>query len=300
MADVRRITAADIEALAPQVARARAAGEFHASSDPEGGFFLGSFRFNPTPVAAAFGADGSVLGFASPEFKLVVVQPDVRRQGIGRALIAAAVDIERERGRPAVLMGTLPGDGAGEAFLRATGFGHHSTVWDLSLPADTASADPRWPAGVLARPFARDTDLRVWAELHNRAFADHPTPMEVDLATLETAPADPNVDDLDILLAADAATGLLVGFCSTFADRRDGRVGPDAEIHAIGVAPDRQGQGIGRQLLRWGIQRLRGQGVGEVRLSVNGRNQGALGLYRSEGFAPWRTRERWARQVAGG
>jgi mycothiol synthase len=299
-AEIRRLGPDHLSALASEVARARAAGEFNASSDPEGAYFLDSFRYTPSPAAAAFDADGSMLGFASPEFKLVVVRPDVRRQGVGRALVEAAIEIERERGRPNVLMGTLPDDAVGEAFLRATGFGHHSTVWDLALPADAAVPAPAWPTGIVARPFSRAADLRAWAELHNTAFAHHPTPMQMDLVTLETAPADPAVDDLDTVLAADAATGELVGFCSTFPDRIEGRPGPDAEIWAIGVAPERQGQGIGRQLLRWGVARLRGLGAAEVRLSVNGSNEGALGLYRREGFAPWRTRERWARPVAAG
>ena len=300
MAEIRRIAAEDLDGLVPLVAAARAAGEFHASSDPEGAYFLDSFRYSPAPAVAAFAPDGSVLGLASGEFKLVLVRPDMRRHGIGTALVTAAAAVERERGRASILMGTLPGDAAGEAFLRATGFAHHSTVWDLSLSADMPAATPVWPIGVVARPFSRAQDLRVWAELHNTAFADHPTPMEVNLETLETAPADPAVDDLDTLLAVDEATGAVVGFCSTFADRHDGVAGSDAEVWAIGVAPDRQGRGIGRQLLRWGILRLRSQGVAEVRLSVNTRNEGAVGLYLREGFAPWRTRERWARPVLPG
>jgi mycothiol synthase len=238
-----------------------------------------------------------VAGFVSPEFKLIAVRPEARRLGIGRSLAEAAVAMERERGRPNVLMGTLPGDTVGEAFLRATGFRRHSTVWDLELPAGVAAAAPNWPNGVAPLPFSRDLHLQAWAELHNAAFEDHPTPMVIDLAALETSPADPSVHDLDTVLVVDAATGEIIGFCSTFADRHDGRPGPEAEIWAIGVAPFRQGQGIGRQLLRWGVGHLRGLGVADVRLSVNSGNEGALGLYRREGFAPSRTRERWARPV---
>ena len=300
MVEIRRIGQTDLAALAPEVARARAAGEFEASSDPAGAYFLDSFLYTPSPAVLALGAGGAALGFASPEFKIVVVRPDVRRQGIGRALLAACLDIERERGRPNVLMGTLPGDAFGEAFLRAGGFARHSTVSDMLLPAQVAAAAPALPASITLRPFSRATDLRAWAELHNRAFADHPTPMWMDLETLETAPADPAVDELDTVLAVDAATGVIVGFCSTFPDRHDGRVGPEAEIWALGVEPAWQGQGIGRLLLRWGIARLRGLGATDVHLSVNTRNDGALGLYRREGFVPWRTRERWSLAVPDG
>jgi mycothiol synthase len=300
VAEIRSVRPADLAALAVEAERARLAGEFAASSDPEGTYFLDSFRYTPTPVAAAFADDGSVVGFVSPEFKLISVRPDARRRGVGRSLADAAVEIERERGRPNVLMGTLPGDAVGEAFLRATGFGPHSTVWDLALPAAALVSAPDWPAGLAPLPFSRQLHLRAWAELHNAAFADHPTPMVIDVASLETAPADPSVEDLDTILVVDAGTGEIIGFCSTFADRGQGGPGPGAEIWAIGVAPDRQGRGIGRQLLRWGVERLRGLGVEEVRLSVNSGNEGALGLYLGEGFVPWRTRERWARPVAAG
>ena len=298
-ADIRPVGSADLDALTIEVARARAAGEFRASSDPEGTWFLEALRRTPSPTAAAFDADGAVVGFVSPEFKLLVVRPSDRRRGIGRALVEAGVTIERGRGRPNVLLGVMPGDTIGEAFVRATGFAPHSTLWDLSLPPQVPVPQPAWPDGLVARPFSRDRDIRSWGELLNLAFADHPTPFRMDIDAEEAAPADPAVADDDILLIEDSATGALVGFCATTADRIEGRTGPGAEIWAIGVAPERQGRGLGRQLLRWGSLRLRGLDAGEVHLSVNGRNEGALGLYEREGFAPWRTRERWALPVAG-
>ena len=92
--------------------------------------------------------------------------------------------------------------------------------------------------------------------------------------------------------------GELIGFSATEPKRReDGGVEPRAEIWTIGVRPDRQGAGLGRQLLRWGVAHLRELGVETVTLSVNGRNPRALGLYESEGFVRTSTRERWARPV---
>jgi len=75
-------------------------------------------------------------------------------------------------------------------------------------------------------------------------------------------------------------------------------VGAHGEVWAVGVRPDRQGRGLGRQLLRAGVARLRGVGVPAISLSVNGRNESALGLYESEGFVRVLTRDRWARPAA--
>jgi mycothiol synthase len=110
-------------------------------------------------------------------------------------------------------------------------------------------------------------------------------------------PPEPGLEDADTLLLEDVASGELVGFCSTTPERAGGVAGPHAEIWTIGVRPDRQGHGLGRQLLRWGVERLRAIGARDISLSVNSRNEHALALYESEGFARISTRERWARPV---
>ena len=122
--------------------------------------------------------------------------------------------------------------------------------------------------------------------------------MRFDAAFIEAGLADPDTDNGDVILVEAAATGDPLGFCATDPSRREGRVGDHGEIWAVGVRPDQQGRGIGRQLVRAGVERLRSIGVPNVSLSVNGRNEGALGLYESEGFVRRRTRDRWSRPVA--
>jgi mycothiol synthase len=297
LVEVRRLTGADLPALAVEIDRARAAGEFRASSDVDAEFFAKSVAVDPALVTAAFD-DGDLVGFVSPEFKLVVVRPDRRRQGIGRALVEGGLEAERARDRPDLILGALPGDGVARAFLVATGFSFHSTLWDLDLPRDASVDEPRWPAGVVARPFDRTRDVEPWIDLFNTAFADHATPLQIDASFITAGLDDPALDDADTEVLKDAAGGELVGFCATAPIRRDGGVADHAEIWTIGVRPDRQGEGLGRQLLRWGVRYLRAIGVPHVSLSVNGRNERALGLYENEGFVRGRTRERWARPVA--
>ena len=293
--EVRRYSPDDEAALAAAVERARAASEFRGSSDKEGGFFMRLLEMAAHPVVLALDAEGTVAGFVAPEVKITWVRPESRRQGLGRRLVDAAVAIERERGRPEVLMGLDPLDAGGRAFLAATGFAYHSTLWDLALPPATTVAPPSWPAGLRPRAFDWERDKRGWQALFNAAFAGHATPLQLPDELLD-APPDPNIEDADMILVEDDH-GVLAGFCATTPEREHGMVGPRAEIWTIGVLPARQGQGLGRQLLRWGVGRLRSIGVREVVLSVNGRNARALGLYESEGFVRTTTRERWARPV---
>ena len=292
---IRRMATGDLAALTPAVERAASAGEFLGSSDAHAAFFLRSFDFAPSPVALAVTAGGVVVGFTSPEFKLVVVEPGYRRRGIGTALAEAGLEIERERGRHALLLGVLPEDDAGKAFLAAVGLVYHSTLWDLALPRDAAVPAPEWRAGARARSYEDARDRPTFRELFNAAFADHATPLQLDQGFLES-PADPSIEDADTLLLEEP-DGTQVGFCATSPERRDGSVGRHAEIWTIGVRPDRQGRGHGRQLLRWGVERLRSIGVTDVTLSVNSRNEHALGLYEREGFIRTATRERWAKPI---
>ena len=138
---LRLLTAADTAALSTEMARAVEAGDMLASSDPVGSFVMKGFALDPGQFCGAFDGD-ALVGFASPEFKIAVVRPDRRRQGIGRALVDFADDIVRGKGRPEQLMGVVPGEPVGQAFLEATGFAYHSTVWDLDLPPDRPVGPP--------------------------------------------------------------------------------------------------------------------------------------------------------------
>jgi mycothiol synthase len=277
---------------------ALARGEMRASSDAEGLYVLKTFAADPGQFAGAFDGE-ELVGFVIPDLKVVVVRPDRRRRGIGRELVEVAAAMTRELGRTELLMGIAPGDSAGAAFLAAMGFGFHSAVWDLVLPPDRAVPAPVWPEGQVARAIDRGRDLDEWIHVYNAAFEDHPTPIQLNLRIVNGMLGDPDVEDADLIVVADVETGEIVGFCGTDPQRRGGRIGDHAELWSIGVRPDRQGRGLGRQLVRAGVERVRSLGVPEVGLSVNGRNEGALRLYESEGFVRTRTRERWSRPVVG-
>ena len=148
-----------------------------ASSDPEGAFILKVFAVDPDQFAGAFEGD-ELVGFVVPEFKVAVVRPDRRRQGIGRALV------ETRRWR-------WSGRGAAEtscwASCPASRSGPRSSGTRVRLPLDGLGPGPadrigrrprrRGPTGhrrslVRSRPATSRPGSRVF----NEAFADHPTP----------------------------------------------------------------------------------------------------------------------------
>jgi mycothiol synthase len=75
----------------------------------------------------------------------------------------------------------------------------------------------------------------------------------------------------------------LIAFCrvARYADD-EGR--PIGEIKLLGVLPAFRNRGLGRELVRWGVGAVRARGAGDVFLSVEGRNDGALRLYLALGF----------------
>ena len=297
MVDLRVLEAADRARLRVELERARAGGEIRASSDPELTFTLQIFDVQPGWFGGAFDGDG-LVGFVAPELKIAVVRPDRRRQGLGRRLIGLALAMEAGRDRPELFMGSVPEDPGGAAFLLATGFAFHSTVWDLDLAPDRIVPEPAWPADVVARPFDRDRDVEILPPVVNAAFADHPTPIRIEAEMFRASLDDPDILDEDAIVLEDRSTGEIVGFCLTDVRRHDGVVGEHGEIGMVGVRPDRQGRGYGRQLLRAGALHLQEVGSRVIGLAVNGRNEGALRLYESEGFDRVRTRDRWVRPVS--
>jgi mycothiol synthase len=295
---IRRLRGDDMDALGDFIRRAVGRGDLAGSSEPRAIFMLEMLRLAPSETAIATRATPageSIVGFVQPEHKAIVVEPVARRQGIGRSLVAAGLEIERERGRARLLMGPPPGEAVALEFLRETGFTLHSTLWDLRLPAGSSVEDPGWPVGAVVRPFDRTRDVEGFIALFNAAFADHPTPLVMTEELVRAGFDDPRVVDADTIVV-ESPEGSLVGFCATEPERTDDGIA-SAEVWVIGVTESQRGRGLGRALLDWGVGYLRSLGGGDVTLSVNGRNDGALRLYERAGFGRVGSRQRWGRPV---
>ncbi|HNX31248.1 MAG TPA: GNAT family N-acetyltransferase [Holophaga sp.] len=79
------------------------------------------------------------------------------------------------------------------------------------------------------------------------------------------------------LVMEEASGGRLLG---TSWITHDGR---RQYLHHFGIAPDRQGQGLGHALLRASLDRARQVGM-QIKLEVHRENAAALALYKGQGF----------------
>ncbi|MGV0741356.1 ribosomal protein S18-alanine N-acetyltransferase [Mycolicibacterium sp. XJ870] len=126
------------------------------------------------------------------------------------------------------------------------------------------------------------TDAARCAELETQLFAgDDPWPARAFLGELAAN---------HTRYIAARSDGKLVGYAGI---ARLGRVRPfEYEIHTIGVDPDYQGRGIGRQLLNDMLEFASG---GMVFLEVRTDNEPAIKLYESAGFVNVGLRKRYYR-----
>jgi mycothiol synthase len=168
------------------------------------------------------------------------------------------------------------------------GYGHDRWFWLMRRERGAGQApEPVWPEGVETRAFdGSEPMLRDYRDAYNDSFAEHYrfVPMTLDL--LRKFVDKPGFRGDGLLLAH--RDGRCVGFC------RNEVHAARAEIGTLGTVKAARAIGLGRALLRWGVTWIERETSLPVTLLVDGENEGALSLYRSEGFDVTRTRHIWA------
>lgn len=229
-------------------------------------------EWNGHPAAAALVTRNSALTEAE-----LVVHPNARHHGLGDQLLRQV--IERSSGQ---LLVWAHGD---HADARALAMKHNlEPVRELlQMRAEVTSAEVLASGKVSA--FREGIDDGDWLALNARAFAAHPEQGKFTAADLDARKAEKWFNAEDFLLLRDTVVGegdsVLTGFCWLKVD--DG-VG---EFYAVGVDPERQGEGLGRVLVAAGLKRLAAAGIRQASLYVEADNTAAVRLYRSFGFSEY-------------
>lgn len=258
-------------------------------------------NFDPEGLIVAEGPHTEIVGFvlvlacgSDPEpqegwITAFAVSPAWRRQGIGRALFAAADQFLVARGRKQVSFAPyaphyfVPGIDAehypeGTAFLSAMGFDnlYPCVSMDMSIPlfvipdAVQATVRERQQEGYrfepLSLPYVRETiDLA-----HNHFHADWGRAVREALAS--------GVSYNHFRIAIDPHDAV-VGFCMWGAyDHSPDRFGP------FGVLQKERGKGLGKVLLYLGLEAMRTMGVHDAWFLWTGENSPAGRLYTRAGF----------------
>ncbi|GAA1698586.1 mycothiol synthase [Fodinicola feengrottensis] len=220
------------------------------------------------------GEPGGIVGYAqvdADESAELVVHPSVRRAGIGRRLLVAAIQAGARRvwahnEHPGAL-----------ALAASLGMERARVLWQLRRPLSLPLPEPKLPADVRVRTFAVGDDDSAWLKLNAAAFSHHPEQGGWTEQDLTARFAEPWFDPAGFFLAESAA-GLL-GFHWTKAHSRT-----LGEIYVLGVSPQAQGIGLAKALSIIGLAYLRDTGHTDAMLYVEEDNEPAVGLYRRLGF----------------
>lgn len=219
---------------------------------------------------AHHGLEGASLYIAGEGFALVrgseldlVVAPEMRRAGLGRALLEALPD--------GPLTAWSHTDHPAAAALAAShGFIADRRLWLMRRPASPVGQ----PATDLTIRRFEPGDEQALLSVNAAAFADHPEQGSLTLEGLRERMAEPWFDPAGLFLAE--REGEILGFHWT-------KVHPDGtgEVYVVGISPAAQGTGLGRALVTRGVAHLQPR---EVMLYVEADNTSAVTLYESLGF----------------
>ncbi|HEY8475052.1 MAG TPA: mycothiol synthase [Natronosporangium sp.] len=228
---------------------------------------------------------GRLLGYAQVADGTgeLVVHPDARRRGVGRALLTEAI---------AVAGGGLRiwahGDHPGAAGLaRTLGLTRSRVLHRLRRSLRDPIPAPQLPAGVALRSFRPGDDDQAWLAVNGRAFADHPEQGRWTIEDLRLRQAEPWFDPAGFLLAVNQADDRLLGFHWTKIHPGEAGAEPIGEVYVLGVDPAAHGTGLGTALTLAGLAYLRDRGLSQVMLYVDESNTAAMKLYTKLGFTRW-------------
>jgi len=223
----------------------------------------------------------------------VVVHPEHRGRGLGRALVQAAVGVSPDGRLRLWAHGDHP---AAHALAHRLGFERARVLWQMRRSLLTPVPAPVLPAGVRLRTFGVGEDEAAWTAVNNRAFADHPEQGGWTEREVRIREAEPWFDPAGFLLAERISDRRLLGFHWTKVHgSQPGQHGTDrgrsahphepiGEVYVLGVDPDARGTGLGPALTLAGLRHLRANGLAQAMLYVDESNEGARRLYQRLGF----------------
>jgi mycothiol synthase len=151
--------------------------------------------------------------------------------------------------------------------------------WVLKRSTDSYSR-PEFRDGFELRTFREGNDEQAWCDIINESFANLHGHTHLYPAKMKEWKKEPSYiqNGMKMLWHNEKPVG-------TIALAKEKESGEDIIfIEAVGVLNSYQGKGLGKNLIRAGIEFGKNYGVKHVMLSVNAENERAADLYLKEGF----------------
>jgi mycothiol synthase len=230
----------------------------------------------------------------------VVVDPAHRDGRIARLLLQETREIVARAGGGLLYLWVHRVEDPRSTLAARLGFRIQRELAFMTARLNGAVPDPDVPAGLQVRPFRPGADDEELLRVNNAAFEGHPENGGWDLAELRGR-LDRAWFDPEGLLTA-WRDDRLVAFHWTKWHGHDSEEAPAhepvGEVYVLGVDPAAHGQGLGRAMLRAGMQHLQQRGCRTVILYVDTASTAAVRLYEQEGFHTEYLEVCYAEQIA--
>jgi GNAT superfamily N-acetyltransferase len=209
------------------------------------------------------------------------VAPEARRKGVASRLVDAAVEWARSTGAEEMGLWVVDTNHAARALYAAKGFTPSGRT--MALPSNPSLMESHYVMSLIFRPARRDDVPAIVAML-----ADDPLGAQREgdpgderyLAAFERIDANP----YDELIVAERE-GKVVGTMQLTYLAGLSRLGAErCQIEAVRVAAAARGQGLGRKMITWAIDRARARGCALVQLTSDKTRTDAHRFYASLGF----------------
>lgn len=199
-----------------------------------------------------------------------MVNPQHRRRGIARALVAAAREECRRRGTERLLLVCERASGSGRAFVAALGAQFSFAEYHMEL--DTTTGQPSRARELQLRRAER-SDIPLVAEMQSRCWGNVGPVPEGQVQQMARRFDEPGSRYYRAYVHGDVVgqLGVLFEECQVY-------------IRGVGILPEQRRRGYGRQMLAAIVALLTAEGQTHFSLDVAIENERALDLYRSCGF----------------
>ncbi|WP_329120521.1 mycothiol synthase [Streptomyces sp. NBC_01465] len=207
----------------------------------------------------------------------LVIHPDFRGRGHGRALGAALLNASGKRLR----VWAHGGHSAARHLAQTLGLSLFRELRQMRRPLTPLDIpEPVYPEGVRVRTFRTGEDDAAWLAVNAAAFAHHPEQGSLTQRDLDDRKGEAWFDPKGFFLAEREADGEIVGFHWTKVHSAE-RLG---EVYVVGIRPDAQGGGLGKALTATGLRHLAAEGLPTAMLYVDADNTAAVTVYERLGF----------------
>lgn len=239
--------------------------------------------------------NGELVGLAATDGDTaeLVVAPEERRRGIGRALIGKLGEV------PLWAHGDVP---AARAFAAELGYRSTRELLVLALEPESPDIEPpalpegfsAWDLPEAIRKLGREQVITQWLAVNNEAFSWHPEQGGWDRARLRDATQASWFRPGDVWFLVDHFAETIAGFHWTKwhgdpepdVGEDSAPAGPVGEVYVIGLADAYRGRHLGDPLLEVGLSHMARRGAARVILYVESDNRAAVKAYRRRGFSP--------------